>query len=120
MFTRRGTPAERTRHACHAFIVVVILIDLAVAPGGWPDCRGRSPRAPRGLTASRHARRRRAIPGGLCRRGGRTDVRQAVTDRIAAMLAQGEPVFRERWTRAAARGMPRNGVRACRTAGSMC
>ena len=39
----------------------------------------------------------------------RTDVRQAVTDRIVAMLAQGGHVFRERWTRAAARGMPRNG-----------
>lgn len=47
--------------------------------------------------------------GGLRRRGGRIDVRRAVADRIAAMLAQGERAFRERWTRAAARGMPRNG-----------
>lgn len=37
------------------------------------------------------------------------DVRQAVTDRIVAMLEQGGQVFRERWTRAASRGMPRNG-----------
>ncbi|MGJ7609300.1 ArdC family protein, partial [Variovorax sp. LT1R20] len=37
------------------------------------------------------------------------DMRQAVTDRIVAMLAQGVHVFRERWTRAASRGMPRNG-----------
>ncbi|WP_256331074.1 ArdC family protein [Variovorax sp. YR266] len=36
-------------------------------------------------------------------------MRRAVTDRIAAMLAQGESVFRDRWTRAAACGMPRNG-----------
>ncbi|MBT2336525.1 DUF1738 domain-containing protein [Variovorax paradoxus] len=37
------------------------------------------------------------------------DVRQVVTDRIVAMLEKGGPVFRERWTRAAARGVPRNG-----------
>ncbi len=41
--------------------------------------------------------------------GGRMDVRQAVTDRIIAMLEKGGNVFRERWTRAAARGTPRNG-----------
>jgi len=37
------------------------------------------------------------------------DVRQIVTDRIIAMLEKGGSVFRERWTRAAARGVPRNG-----------
>ncbi|MDM0109374.1 zincin-like metallopeptidase domain-containing protein [Variovorax sp. J22R24] len=37
------------------------------------------------------------------------DVRQSVTDRIIAMLEQGGAVFRERWTRAASRGRPRNG-----------
>ena len=37
------------------------------------------------------------------------DVRQVVTDRIIAMLEKGGSVFRERWTRAAARGVPRNG-----------
>jgi antirestriction protein ArdC len=37
------------------------------------------------------------------------DVRQVVTDRIVAMLEKGGNVFRERWTRAASRGMPRNG-----------
>ncbi len=37
------------------------------------------------------------------------DVRQAITDRIIAMLEKGGNVFRERWTRAASRGMPRNG-----------
>lgn len=37
------------------------------------------------------------------------DVRQSVTDRIIAMLEKGGNVFRERWTRAASRGMPRNG-----------
>ncbi|CAN7324100.1 ArdC family protein [Variovorax sp. LjRoot178] len=37
------------------------------------------------------------------------DVRQVVTDRIIAMLEKGGNVFRERWTRAASRGMPRNG-----------
>lgn len=40
------------------------------------------------------------------------DVRQVVTDRIVAMLGQGGHVFRERWTRAAARGVPRNGKTA--------
>ena len=43
------------------------------------------------------------------RGGGRLDVRQAVTDRIIAMLEKGGNVFRERWTRAASRGAPRNG-----------
>ena len=38
----------------------------------------------------------------------RTDVRQDVTDRIVTMLAQGDNVFRARWTRAASRGVPRN------------
>ena len=37
------------------------------------------------------------------------DVRQVITDRIIAMLEKGGHVFRERWTRAASRGMPRNG-----------
>jgi len=37
------------------------------------------------------------------------DMRQVVTDRIVAMLEKGGHVFRERWTRAAARGVPRNG-----------
>ena len=37
------------------------------------------------------------------------DVRQSVTDRIIAMLEKGGNVFGERWTRAASRGMPRNG-----------
>ena len=40
---------------------------------------------------------------------GPMDVRQSVTDRIIAMLEKGGNVFRERWTRAASRGMPRNG-----------
>ena len=43
------------------------------------------------------------------RPGGRMDVRQVITDRIIAMLEKGGNVFRERWTRAASRGMPRNG-----------
>jgi antirestriction protein ArdC len=37
------------------------------------------------------------------------DVRQIITDRIVAMLEKGGNVFRERWTRAASRGVPRNG-----------
>ncbi|MDR6860970.1 antirestriction protein ArdC [Variovorax guangxiensis] len=37
------------------------------------------------------------------------DVRQVITDRIIAMLEKGGHEFRERWTRAASRGMPRNG-----------
>jgi antirestriction protein ArdC len=37
------------------------------------------------------------------------DVRQVITDRIIGMLEKGGNVFRERWTRAASRGMPRNG-----------
>ena len=37
------------------------------------------------------------------------DVRQVITDRIIAMLEKGGNVFQERWTRAASRGMPRNG-----------
>ncbi|WP_256735087.1 zincin-like metallopeptidase domain-containing protein [Variovorax sp. dw_954] len=40
---------------------------------------------------------------------GRMDVRQAITDRIIAMLEKGGNVFRERWTHGASRGMPRNG-----------
>ncbi len=47
--------------------------------------------------------------GAASRSAGRMDVRQAITDRIIAMLEQGGNVFRERWTRAASRGMPRNG-----------
>lgn len=46
-------------------------------------------------------------PGAAAR--DRIDVRQVVTDRIVAMLEQGGHVFRERWTRAASRGKPRNG-----------
>jgi antirestriction protein ArdC len=42
------------------------------------------------------------------RPGGRFDLRQAITDRIIAMLEKGGNVFLERWTRAASRGMPRN------------
>ena len=34
---------------------------------------------------------------------------RSITDRIIAMLEKGGNVFRERWTRAASRGMPRNG-----------
>lgn len=45
----------------------------------------------------------------VARARGRMDVRQVVTDRIIAMLEKGGNVFRERWTRAAARGVPRNG-----------
>lgn len=42
------------------------------------------------------------------RSGDRPDVRQAVTDRILTMLAQGGHVFRARWVAAASRGVPRN------------
>lgn len=42
------------------------------------------------------------------RPGGRIDVRQAVTERIVAMLEQGGHVFRARWVAAASRGFPRN------------
>lgn len=42
----------------------------------------------------------------------RMDVRQVVTDRIVAMLEKAGHVFRERWTRAAAGGVPRNGKTA--------
>ncbi|WP_371088255.1 ArdC family protein [Variovorax sp. RCC_210] len=42
------------------------------------------------------------------RAGGRIDVRQAVTERIVAMLEQGGHVFRARWVAAASRGFPRN------------
>ena len=45
----------------------------------------------------------------VARGGGRMDVRQSITDRIIAMLEKGGNVFRERWTRAASRGMPCNG-----------
>ena len=47
--------------------------------------------------------------GDASRSAGRMDVRQVITDRIIAMLEKGGNVFRERWTRAASRGMPRNG-----------
>ena len=43
------------------------------------------------------------------RTAGRMDVRQVITDRVVAMLEKVGHVFRERWTRAASRGMPRNG-----------
>ncbi|RYF73309.1 MAG: DUF1738 domain-containing protein [Comamonadaceae bacterium] len=43
------------------------------------------------------------------RDGARPDVRQVVTDPVIAMLEKGGNVFRERWTQAASRGMPRNG-----------
>ena len=46
------------------------------------------------------------------RTGARMDVRQAISDRIVAMLEKGGHVFRERWTRTASRGMPRNGKTA--------
>ncbi|MDP9606135.1 UNVERIFIED_ORG: antirestriction protein ArdC [Variovorax paradoxus] len=36
------------------------------------------------------------------------DVRRAVTDRIMAMLAEGEQACRQRWIEGASRGMPRN------------
>lgn len=42
------------------------------------------------------------------RPGRRIDVRQAVTERIVAMLEQGGHVFRARWAAAASRGFPRN------------
>jgi antirestriction protein ArdC len=53
-------------------------------------------------------------PGGPSRGGrprgrGDMDVQRVVTDRIAAVLAAGEPVLRDRWVRAAMHGMPRNG-----------
>ena len=38
------------------------------------------------------------------------DVRQVITDRIVALLEQGVPAFRQRWTRAASRGLPLNGL----------
>ncbi|SOE06329.1 Antirestriction protein ArdC [Variovorax sp. YR752] len=47
--------------------------------------------------------------GQAARGAGRMDVRQVVTDRIIAMLEKGGNVLRERWTRAAARGIPCNG-----------
>jgi antirestriction protein ArdC len=47
--------------------------------------------------------------GSVARTGARMDVRQVITDRIIAMLEKGGNVFRERWTRAASRGVPRNG-----------
>lgn len=37
------------------------------------------------------------------------DVRRVITERIVALLDQGVHVFRERWARAASRGVPRNG-----------
>jgi antirestriction protein ArdC len=43
------------------------------------------------------------------RSSGRLDVRQVITDRIVGLLEKGGNVFRERWTRAASRGVPRNG-----------
>lgn len=43
------------------------------------------------------------------RPAGRLDPRQAITERIVAMLEKGGCVYRDRWVRAASRGMPRNG-----------
>ena len=37
------------------------------------------------------------------------DIRQAITDKIIAMLEKGGNAFRDRWTKAAQRGFPRNG-----------
>lgn len=67
-----------------------------VPPGPPED----SPKAGEGVAES---------AGAAVRGRGRMDVRQMVTDRIIAMLEKGGSVFRERWTRAAARGVPRNG-----------
>lgn len=39
-----------------------------------------------------------------------SDLRARVTDRFVAMLAQGAPVFRERWSLAARHGVPCNGL----------
>ena len=47
--------------------------------------------------------------GGRPRGRGDMDVQRVVTDRVAAVLAAGESVFRDRWGRAAMHGMPRNG-----------
>ena len=46
--------------------------------------------------------------GTASRPGGRVDVRQAITERIIAMLEQGGHVFHARWVAAASRGFPRN------------
>lgn len=46
--------------------------------------------------------------GAAPRSRGRIDVRQAITERIVAMLEQGGHVFRARWVAAASRGFPRN------------
>jgi antirestriction protein ArdC len=57
------------------------------------------------VTGHRVARRAAVgLPG-----AGDMDVQRVVTDRIAAVLAAGEPVLRDRWVRAAMHGMPRNG-----------
>ena len=42
------------------------------------------------------------------RAGMNMDVKRVITDRIVAMLAQGEQVCRARWVQAAVRGTPRN------------
>lgn len=71
----------------------------AMADAGVPPAPPEG--SPKAALGSDHASKE----GSACR----TDPRQILTDRIIAMLEKGGHVLRDRWLRAAGRGMPRNG-----------
>lgn len=63
------------------------------------------------MNTSNQSRQASGHPSASCNaRPSPPDVRQVITDRIIALLEQGVPAFRQRWTRAASRGLPRNGL----------
>lgn len=84
--------------------------DSQAAPGVPPVPPEGSPKAGAGEASANPVRT--TTPNGSLpssHAGQRSDIRQVITDRIVAMLEKGENVFRERFRRAAQRGMPRNG-----------
>ena len=89
----------RQRHADHP-----------TASGVPPEPPEGSPKADAGEASANPART--TTPNGslpFSHAGQRSDIRQVITDRIVAILEKGEHVFRERFSRAAQRGMPCNG-----------
>lgn len=70
---------------------------------------GVPPVPPEGSPPAGRSEGKGQLSGRTFRQRADVDVRRAVSDRVAAMLARGESVFRERWARAAAHGMPCNG-----------
>lgn len=93
MCTTPSTPNGRTRYSVQP--------ELHVAADVPPAPPEDSPKA--GVERKRIAARQG---------GGRADVLRAITDRMVAMLARDGCVFRERWVRAVASGLPHNAMTA--------